>query len=86
MKYGIALTQTITISPLITTTTVMQFGFTDRAQAQRVMDKAITNIDPITEALSLFEYTQERETELSIDCLLPADIPTIPVNINENQE
>ena len=48
------------------------------------MDKAMKNIDTITEALSLFEYPIDRENELSIGEWLPDDIPTIPVNINEN--
>ena len=84
VKFGIAFTETLTSFPRITVTTVMQFGYTDKSKAQKIMDKAMKNIDTITEALSLFEYPIDRENELSIGEWLPDDIPTIPVNINEN--
>ena len=85
MKFGISFTETVTISPRVTVTTVMQFGFKERLLAQLVLDKSIKNIDPVTEALAIFEYSEDREKELEIGCLLPADIPTIPVNLNENE-
>lgn len=85
MKFGISFTETVTISPRVTVTTVMQFGFKERLLAQQALDKSIKNIDPITEALAIFEYSEDRENELEIGNLLPADIPTIPVNLNENE-
>lgn len=85
MKFGISFTETVTISPRVTVTTAMQFGFKERLLAQLVLDKSIKNIDPITEALAIFEYSEDREKELEIGCLPPADIPTIPVNLNENE-
>ncbi len=44
----------------------------------------MNKIDPITEALHLFEYPAERENELEIGEWLPDEIPTIPENVNEN--
>lgn len=85
MKFGISFTETVTISPRVTVTTVMQFGFKERQLAQQALDKSMKNIDPITEALAIFEYSEDRENELEIGNLLPADIPTIPVNLNENE-
>lgn len=85
MKYGIAFTQQVMPRFLVSETTVMQFGFEDKHKAQRVMDLSAKNIDPILEALSIFEYPEERESELEISELLPWDIPTIPINLNNNR-
>lgn len=84
MKYGISFTEQITLLPRVTKTTVMQFGYTDKIKALRVIDKSSKNIDPVYEALAIFEYTDEREHELEIGELLPYDIQTIPVNLNDN--
>lgn len=84
LRYGIAFTETLAIHPQTTITTVMHFGYKDKLKAQKVMDGVMSKIDPVTEALHLFEYPAERENELEIGEWLPDDIQTIPVNVNEN--
>lgn len=84
IRYGIAFTETLAIHPRTAITTIMQFGYKDKLKAQKVMDGVMNKIDPITEALHLFEYPAERENELEIGEWLPDEIPTIPENVNEN--